>query len=566
MISKTENLQIRSDLSKNLNVTNKDNDSTMKILNIVGKLKNILFMSVKNPFIFPKNENDKETKLKSMKNQLNKLINQDKIIMDQPPKISIDNIELKEESNQLNEFDNKLKLNLIFYEMDEVYSTVKNLKEYYTPVDGNERAKSNISQENNGNINLLNSNKRKEVYKRLFDSCGDCMGEISFAIKKEKRKKTNLKQKGNQKSNRDKLSFKKSDKMDENGSSYLNSFALDNEVLLKQKLTANSQNNTKRNRRNTIISQHNDNNKHSKGKFLISNSDTYSNHNIKSTDTKTKEYLTKTKNSASNLENGITKFDTKNSMFSNNSISNDNFSINKKKKFVNKSNSIQKLSTSFINFDILHEKILEKKFENVKSHDFTIMQTKSEVKESIPQKVYSKKKESFNIQLKSSSDEKTTLLNNLINDEETNFKRNLVNNRKQSCKSHSNISIISNSSRSVNINKKPKSLLGSKILNNKLKDNPFIRSLKKYETKFLENSIRKCDENKKKLVKNLDDSSDILSLEKNLNEKEDNHIISASRNSPINFIFNPTSEDISCFIHEVNTIYLRLQMTRMLKN
>ena len=83
---KTENLQIRSDLSKNLNVTNKDNDSTMKILNIVGKLKNILFMSVKNPFIFPKNENDKETKLKSMKNQLNKLINQDKIIMDQPPK------------------------------------------------------------------------------------------------------------------------------------------------------------------------------------------------------------------------------------------------------------------------------------------------------------------------------------------------------------------------------------------------------------------------------------------------------------------------------------------------
>jgi len=162
--------------------SNKSKETTMNILNIVGKVKHILSMGINNPSVFVNNQKEKQTKLHSLKEELNKLINKDQVIMNQPPKMMIDKLDLSQENTMKNEFNKSLKLDLIFFEMDDVYKNVKELK------DLNPHKEIQVNNTEN-NILTENSFKRKVVYKRLFDICTDCMTDIQKVITKEHKKK-----------------------------------------------------------------------------------------------------------------------------------------------------------------------------------------------------------------------------------------------------------------------------------------------------------------------------------------------------------------------------------------
>ena len=79
---------IVEDKTKNIE---KMKDSTITILNILGKIKHILVKSINNPLIFLINKYDKEL----IKEQLNRLVNQDKIIWKNPPNLINDKLDIK---------------------------------------------------------------------------------------------------------------------------------------------------------------------------------------------------------------------------------------------------------------------------------------------------------------------------------------------------------------------------------------------------------------------------------------------------------------------------------------
>ena len=424
---------IVEDKTKNIE---KMKDSTITILNILGKIKHILVKSINNPLIFLINKYDKEL----IKEQLNRLVNQDKIIWKNPPNLINDKLDIIEEkvNDDLNE---TLKLNLILFEMDDVASKVKDFNEYHKA----NKNKVDLAQDDkmNFSISAQNSNKRKDVYKRLFDICKDSMNEISSVIKKEFKKK-----KQRRKEKIAKL-LKNSDKIIINSSEtdsnlMCNSSKIDKIDLLLEKNPSLNHTKAQSNGRNTFETPENNFKYKNISDIMVTS---------KSTENSTIEKLT-------NENDNIKKIDKNNRKYINpdlskNWISKNHFTLKTRNK--KKSESLQSFSTSIMNFNIISNFEQKMKLlQNVNLNQFTIFESKSSNKDS-------------NSQFNSSKNElKIVKSNKKIKDRK-------IKNRAVTTK-NSNISFASDSSKSIICLRKTGSHFESKV---KLKDYPLIKNIRK---------------------------------------------------------------------------------------
>jgi hypothetical protein len=438
--------------------SNKSKETTMNILNIVGKVKHILSMSIKNPFVFVDNQKEKQTKLHSLKEELNKLINKDQVVMNQPPKMMIDKLELSQENTVKNEFDKNLKLDLILFEMDDVYKNVKELKDLNPHIE-------NKVNELDNNILTENSLKRKVVYKRLFDICADCMTDIQSVITKENKKKRERKKlkKETGKSirlDKNEADIQKNTENKDSNTEFESVVHLDN-LSSKPRLDKDNSKdpctNIKIIKPNSIKKDISINAMYKKSSIHIENELNLKKKPSESSDNTVKSFRSKNKDSDISKRDKLNKEKKTTFQISHDtcySITHNSVCLEEKLKKVNSS-----LTTSMMNFDIItSEKPKHEVLQNTQSNELSIIQSVS----------HKYKKDSKLLTI----EEDPIIINSSNRSMVSNFsKRSSLNSNSKTAKT----SLIKKPL------KKNNTIFSASKKRTSIKDNPFIKSLKIYK-------------------------------------------------------------------------------------
>ena len=202
----------KSHSSKDLaEIIKKSKYCSQSIIDIISKVKNILSIGLKNPFIFISNELENLEKFKKIQEKLDKFINKDEQQLNKDDDIT------KFSTNKLfNDYkyeyidsDREKNTNLIFFEIQEMYNKAEKLNISFNSIKiKNKSFKNSNSVENLRKIEndqkilieektsiRKHSEKRMNIYNRYFKVSIECMKDISKVIKNETIKRREKKEK-----------------------------------------------------------------------------------------------------------------------------------------------------------------------------------------------------------------------------------------------------------------------------------------------------------------------------------------------------------------------------------